>query len=117
MQTEERVGEAWRLHRQGDHQGAIVLFRDILTMTPDNVDAQYGLSLALRANGNRNDAVAGFQRCLQLTRKALDAVKLESKVEGHHGDNNLSTYADDRYMMLNRMIAQRLFEMGATTSA
>lgn len=115
MHTEERVGEAWRLHRSNDHDAAIDIFKDILSKNPDNVDAQYGLGLGLRAKGDKSGAIAAFQHSLKLARKALDAVKFESSVEGHHGNNNLGSYEDDRYMMLSRMINQRLFELGANS--
>lgn len=115
MHTEERIAEAWKQHRTGNHAQAITLLKDIVAKNPDHVDAQYGLGLALRASGDKSAAIAAFQHTLKLARKALDAVKFESQVEGHHGANNLGTYEDDRYMMLSRMINQRLQEMGATS--
>lgn len=116
MVTEERIAEAWKLHRRGDHQGAIELFNEILAKTPEHVDAFYGLGLAQRALEDKAGATKSFQECLRLARKALDAIKLESRVEGQHGSNNLNTYDDDRYMMLTRMVHQRLYEMGAGTT-
>lgn len=113
--TEERIGEAWRLHRKGDNRGAIQLFNEILSKTPNNVDAHYGIGLAQRAEGDEEGAIASFQRALELAQAALDAVKVTSVVDGHGGGNDLDTYEDDRYLMLSRMINQRLTELGAPT--
>lgn len=111
MHSEEKIGEAWRLHRNGDNKTAIAMFSEILEKTPNNVDACYGLGLARRANGDKTGAKEAFQTALKLAGKALDAVHTESSVAGHHGGNDLATYDDDRYMMLSRMLRQRLAEL------
>lgn len=111
MHTEERIGEAWRLHRNGDNQAAIDIFKDILSKTPNNVDANYGLGLALRAKGDKAAAAEAFQRALKLVEEALNAVNTTSSADGHLGGNDLDTYEDDRYMMLTKMIKQRLAEL------
>lgn len=116
MVTEERIAEAWKIHRNGKHQQAIDMFKDILSKSPELIDAFYGMGLAQKALGDKNGATKSFQECLRLARKTLDAVNLESRVEGHHGSNNLNTYDDDRYMMLTRMVHQRLYEMGSATT-
>jgi len=112
MHTEERIGEAWRLHRAGDNAGAIEIFDDILRKTPKNIDAHYGLGLARRADGNAESAIESFKQALELSHNALDAVETTSASEGHHGANDLDTYEDDRYLMLIHMIGQRLAELG-----
>lgn len=112
MHTEERIGEAWRLHRANDHDQAIEIFRDILARTPDNLDAHYGLGLATRAVGKEEEAVEAFQKALHLAKEALKAVDTTASVDGHGGGNDLNSYDDDRYLMLNRMIRQRLNELG-----
>ncbi|MCU0513499.1 MAG: tetratricopeptide repeat protein [Anaerolineae bacterium] len=116
MVTDERIAEAWKLHRSNDHKGAIKAFEDILRKSPEHADAYYGLGLAQKALNDKTAATRSFQECLRLARKALDAVKLEARIEGQHGSNNLNSYDDDRYMMLSRMIHQRLYEMGAATT-
>jgi tetratricopeptide (TPR) repeat protein len=116
MVTEERIAEAWKLHRREEHKNAIEMFKDILEKSPELIDAYYGMGLAQKALGDKNGATRSFQECLRLARKALDAVNLESRVEGHHGKNDLTTYDDDRYMMLTRMVHQRLYEMGSATT-
>lgn len=112
MHTEERIGEAWRLHRANDHDGAIKIFEDILERNSGNLDAHYGLGLALRSIGKTDDAVKAFQTALQLAKDALKAVDTTSSVDGHVGGNDLDRYDDDRYLMLNRMLRQRLSELG-----
>ena len=111
MHTEERIGEAWRLHRSGNNPAAIELFEEILAKTPKHLDALYGLGLARRANNNASGAREAFQMALQLTMEALKAEDEIYAVDGHHGSNNLDTYDDDRFMMLQRMIKQRLAEL------
>lgn len=111
MHSEEKIGEAWRLHRNGDNKTAIAMFAEILQKTPNNVDACYGLGLARRSSGDVAGAIEAFKMALKLANKALDAVNTESQVSGHHGSNDLATYDDDRYMMLNRMLKQRLAEL------
>lgn len=109
--TEERIGEAWRLHRKGDNRGAIQMFNEILSKTPNNVDAHYGIGLAQRAEGDNAGAEKSFTRALELAQAALDAVKVTSVVDGHGGGNDLDTYEDDRFMMLSRMLQQRISEL------
>lgn len=114
MHTEERIGEAWRLHRSGDNVGAIEIFRNILGRTPDSLDANYGLGLALRADGQEQEAIKCFQKALSLANTALDATTTTSSVDGVHGANDLDTYADDRFLMMIRMTTQRLEELGVS---
>jgi len=112
MHTEERIGEAWRLHRSGNNQGAIEMFEDVLAKTPKNLDALYGLGLARRANGNNKGAIEAFHAALERAQEGLAAIDTASVVDGHHGTNDLDTYEDDRFLMLQRMINQRLAELG-----
>ena len=111
MHTEERIGEAWRLHRSGNNPTAIELFEDILAKTPKHLDALYGLGLARRASDDVSGAREAFQMALQLAQEALKAEEEIYAVDGHHGANNLDSYDDDRFLMLQRMIHQRLAEL------
>ena len=113
MHTEERIGEAWRLHRSGNNRAAIDIFQDILAKTPQNLDATYGLGLARRADGDKAGAIEAFKSASKLAEEALNAVDVTSGVDGHHGGNDLDTDDDDRFLMLQRMIQQRLAELGA----
>ncbi|MGB7341718.1 MAG: tetratricopeptide repeat protein [Phototrophicaceae bacterium] len=113
MHTEERVGEAWKQHRMGNNSGAIEIFQDILSQRPGHLDALYGLGLAQRAEGKLDLATETFNKAAQLNAEALAALETQSVVDGHKGNNDLDTYEDDRFMMLSRMISQRLEEIEA----
>ncbi len=89
------------------------MFDDIVTANPENVDALYGLGLAHKASGDMQAAAQAFQRALETTESALAAVKTTSHTEGNVADNDLGTNVDDRYMMLTRMLSQRLVDVGA----
>ena len=115
MPSAEKIGQAWRLHREGDSRGAIDLFNSIVAANPANVDAHYGLGLAHKSLGDKAAAAAAFQQALSNTEQALEAVRTASHVEGHLGDNDLDSNFDDRYMMLTRMLNQRLEDLGAAT--
>lgn len=111
LANEERIGAAWRLHRDGKHAAAIEMYQDILKRTPSNLDALYGLGLAFRNNGDLVKARESLQKAFDIAQRALDGVASASEAEGHHGANDLDTYEDDRFMMLSRMLQQRLGEL------
>lgn len=113
MQTEERIGEAWRQHRMGNNPEAITIFREILSKRPDHLDAIYGLGLAQRTSGDVAGARESFNRALELTEEALMAKDRTSIIEGLASPQDLDSYQDDRFMMLQRMIGQRLEELDA----
>ena len=113
LHSTERIGEAWRLHRNADNEGAIQIFQEIISTSPENVDAYYGLGLAYKASGNIAAATAAFRQALDYAQQANQAIQITSKAEGHHGTNDLDTSEDDRFMMLSRMLSQRLEELGA----
>jgi len=110
--TAEKVGQAWRQHRGGDNDSAIRLFQDIVRANPENVDACYGLGLSHKAIGENDAAAAAFRQALSVTEKALSAVEVTSHAEGHTSGNDLGTNIDDRYMMLTRMLKQRIEDVG-----
>ncbi len=114
MPAAEKIGQAWRLHRDDDNAGAIRMFNDIIASHPESVDALYGLGLACKASGATSDASTAFQQALDITESALSAVLTTSHVEGHQSGNDLETNLDDRYMMLTRMIKQRLEDLSAS---
>ena len=116
MPTEERIGQAWRLHRNHDYAAAIDMFDEVLRKTPNNIDALYGIGLAQQGKGNTASAIESFQKALDLATTSLKAVDVTSVVDGHHGTNDLDTYEDDRYLLLQRMISQRLAELGESAA-
>jgi len=110
-QVETHIGDAWNHLREGRQSEAISGFEKVLTQIPNNVDAHYGLGLALRANGQEAQAVESFQKGLDHANAMLEAIRSQVGSE-----NSLETTEDDRYMMLTRMLKQRLAELGASAS-
>lgn len=117
LHSSERIGEAWRFHRDGNNEQAITIFKDIIQTAPENVDALYGLGLAYKASNDMASAADAFQTALKIAEKAFNANKTTSEAEGHHGTNDLDTNEDDRFMMLTRMLKQRLADIGVSDSA
>lgn len=111
MHTEARIGEAWSLHRAGKNVEAIRIYDEILRKAPKNIDALYGMGLAKRAESDLDGAVNAFQQALDLAKSGLDATDTTATIDGHLGANNLDSYEDDRFLMLRRMIQQRLEEI------
>ncbi len=114
LPSAEKIGRAWRLHRDGANQGAIQLFEEVIAASPESVDAHYGMGLAHKSLGDMQSAASSFQQALTVTERALSAVQMTSHAEGQHGANDLETNIDDRYMMLTRMLKQRLDDVGGT---
>lgn len=109
---DEAVGQAWALHRNAQFEEAIATFQTILKNDPNHIDANYGIGLALRATGKQAEAVKHLETAQSNLRTALQNLRARAEAEGQHIANNLSTTLDDRYMMLLRMTAQRLGELG-----
>jgi tetratricopeptide (TPR) repeat protein len=101
-----QIGDAWAAQRQGRQADAVKAFEAIIMSAPDDIDAHYGLGLALRAHQQQAAALQAFERALNLAQTKLD--KMRSEVGP---DNVLSSSQDDRYMMLIRMIGQRIDEV------
>jgi thioredoxin-like negative regulator of GroEL len=99
------IGDAWELHRKGDQAAAQRLFEDVLQRDSESVDAHYGLGLVKRASGDKAGARAAFESSRSLAKSALEALRAGRET------NDLSTTKDDRYMMLLRMIDQRIAEV------
>jgi tetratricopeptide (TPR) repeat protein len=94
----EKIGAAWALHRQGDQDGAIAQFTALIRQEPNQIDAMYGLGLAQRSKGLKDAAVKTFEDCLALVNRAL-----------------AENPGDDKYEILQRMVSQRLAELGVGT--
>jgi Flp pilus assembly protein TadD len=86
------VGQAWSKHYHGDNEAAIQEFRDLVAKWPEHIDANYGLSLSLKAAGQKQAASDAFNK----TKSLVDAARTSQ------GDENA------RYTMLSRMIEQQL---------
>ncbi len=90
--VDKLVGQAWSQHYHGQNDEAIKSFRQLVEKWPDHIDANYGLSLALKTAGDRQAAGEAFRKTKALV------------------DSALSTESDEnaRYAMLSRMIEQHL---------
>lgn len=108
------ISHAWRQQREHQPQLAIPEYEKILQQDPDNIDALFGYGLAQRDSGNAEGAVASFQHCLEL----VDAAALARRpaVTGEEEHRVANTPDDDRYMMLSRMLKQRISEIKAGQS-
>lgn len=116
LHSSERIGEAWRHHRDGNNDQAITIFKEIIQKAPKNVDAHYGLGLAYKATNDMASAADAFQNALDCAQSALGGIKTTSAAEGHHGKTDLDTSEDDRFMMLSNMLKQRLADVGVSDS-
>ncbi len=89
------VGQAWSQHYHGKDAEALQAFQQLVERWPDHIDANYGLSLALKTSGQKQASVEAFKKTQALVEAAL------------------ATQTDDnsRYHMLKRMIDQHLAMM------
>lgn len=105
------VSSAWRLQREHQATSAVTEYEKILKQDANNIDALFGFGLALRDSGKKEAAVETFEKVLELVDSAALARRPAST-----GDEEVrvaNTPEDDRYMMLSRMIKQRLSELKA----
>ncbi len=105
------ISHAWRHQREHQPKLAIPEYEKILQQDSDNIDGLYGLGLALRDSGNIEGAITNFQRCLKLVEAA--ALARRPAITGEEEHRVANTPDDDRYMMLSRMLNQRLSELKA----
>ena len=97
VSVETQIGQAWGNYRNDRNDAAVSEFERILKSNPDSVDAYYGLGLTQIALGKKQAAADSFGRALTLV----------NQVEAANQDER------DRFMMLTRMIKQRLEDIGA----
>jgi cytochrome c-type biogenesis protein CcmH/NrfG len=93
---DERIGEAWKAHYDGNQQAAIEQFKAIVSEAPENIDANWGLALSYRNAGDRAQAVEVFKKVRDLL-----TVKLDAKPDDY-----------ERFFMLRRMVTQQIEQMG-----
>ncbi len=95
-----RVGAAWAALQAGDHQTAIAEFEQLVAEYPDHIDAQWGLGLAYRHAGNRENALRAFEHVKTMVEAELSAHPEE------HG----------RWFILNRMVRQQIEQLAEVGS-
>jgi Flp pilus assembly protein TadD len=86
------VGQAWSYHYHGDNENAIKEFQRLVEKWPEHIDANYGLSLSLKAAGQKQQAGEAFRK----TRALVETARTTQDDE------------NARYTMLGRMIDQHL---------
>ena len=113
LPSAEKIGRAWRMHRDGDQQGAIRAFDEVIAKSPDNVDAYYGLGLAYKTAGDQQSAADSFKQALaNIEDTRSDAPETSGAVVPLAG-NDLEIKFIGRQMMLSRMLRQRIADVGA----
>ena len=99
------IGRAWRYQREGKPDAAITEYERILQQDSKSVDANYGMGLARRDAGKKDQAIQSFQAALAVVEANISSDN--ATVDAPH------TAEGDRNLMLARMIRQRLSELGA----
>ena len=110
------VSKAWNYQREGKADTAAAEFEKIVQKYPQDIDANYGLGLALKSAGQVDKAMEAFKTALELvaeSKKTYDATKEQQSPE----QETIKTPEDDRFMMLSRMVSQRLSELQGATQA
>ncbi len=92
VQKTSPIGDAWRLHVEGHDSAAVERFVQLSDASPEDIDTLYGLGLAQRGAGRYEDALATFNKVLEL----LTGVQAESEDE------------QNRLEMLMRMSRQQI---------
>ena len=95
QELKAKMNEAWKAHYAGQHDVAIEQFKQIVIDDPEHIDANWGLGLAYRAHGDKDNALKVFQKV-----KDLLSVKIEAESDQR-----------ERYFMLNRMVIQQIEQM------
>ena len=90
------LGQAWRSHVTGRNEVALDEFEKIASASPEDMDALYGLGLAQRGAGKTDEAIATFQRIMEL---------LAQQTTDDEDERN-------RLEMLRRMVHQQLVFLG-----
>ena len=62
----EDVREGWVLKAAGKADDAEAKFRKAISVNPESVEAHYGLALALKLQGRRQESIKSFERVIEL---------------------------------------------------
>lgn len=95
----QKIGAAWTTLRAGNHTAAVSEFEMALSEDRDNLDALYGLGLALKVKGDNGTARSKWERALELATARLEKLGTEHSVER------------ERVFMTTAMLKQRLQEI------
>lgn len=109
-----QIGKAWALNRERRFTDAVREFENILKSAPEDVDALYGLGLALKNDHQNEAAIKIFQKVYKMTQDAaFNPQAVDVHAQGHMEDTLHVQGQNDRFLMLTRMIKQRLAELNA----
>jgi tetratricopeptide (TPR) repeat protein len=109
MDITVRISDAWQLQRDGRNQESADAFDRLLTEAPESVDAHYGAGLAHKHLGNLAVARQHFEQALILADRAETAQRdlAATRTDGMDWSDPKTDY----YMMMKRMINQRIAEV------
>ena len=66
VSTAEFINKGWEYKTGGKFDDSEASFRKAISADPSSIEAYYGLSLTLKAQGRRQDSIAGFEKVLEL---------------------------------------------------
>ena len=111
----ERISKAWHHHREGRASDAMKEFQTIVQQFPKDIDANYGLGLAQKNSGDVDGAIKSFKNALELIVQSKQSY--EASHEQSQDPDHIKTPEEDRFMMLTRMVKQRLSELQQSARA
>ncbi len=100
------ITQAWNHQREGRAAAAVTEFEKIVQQHPQDVDANYGLGLAQKAAGQTAAAINTFKQTLVI----ISESQKKEDAQRNTDEDYVKTPEDDRLMMLQRMVSQRLIE-------
>jgi tetratricopeptide (TPR) repeat protein len=93
---------------QGDYQGAIADFTEVIRLSPNEVEAYYNRGIAYAKLNNYREAIADFNQALNLNQKIADIYVERGKVQLALGNREAA--------MADLKVAQKLFHQQKNTA-
>ena len=106
--TGDLMGQAWNYQREGKFDNALNSFEKAVKASPQDIDAVYGLGLAQKSTGRKTEAIKSFNQALELIEAHQKTLVHEENADHEY----IRTPEEDRFVMLARMVNQRLAELG-----
>jgi predicted O-linked N-acetylglucosamine transferase (SPINDLY family) len=100
------LGEAWRLHRAGEHEKAERLYREIIRADPANYEALHRLAFLHGQRGRWEDAQSLMARAIELNPRAVDAQFLRGTALQKLHRHGEAVACFDRALALNPGLAE-----------
>ncbi len=95
----EYYQQGWLFYAAGMYDKAIDYYHHALQSDPHNLDVLYALALALKANGNKSQAIENFKKALSLVptlEEPARATMLTHLIQGHIHHIESGTWAPHR---------------------